>query len=798
MRQISVCLFSLLVSTFALAGSVEAQDYSWVKNLGLANPINLDVQPGSTNVYVGGNFYGTTDFNPGSGTANLASAGSSDAFIAKYNASGNYVWAKRVGGSGFEIVNALETDSSGNVYAFGTFSGTVDFNPGSGVNNLTASGLFNAFILKLNSSGTYQWAKRIGGTSATFPKGIQRDTAGNLVVVGLFNGTVDFNPGSGTNNLTATNTDAFFAKYNSSGNYVWAKRIDGSGQLLDPGMALDGSNNVHVTGSFSGTVNVIGATLSGSGSQNLYVVKYNSSGNRVWSRVITGATGGTNGASRPLAVDSSGNVYRIGHFSGSVSFGGQTVSSAGNLDVMLAKYNSSGTAQWIRRMGGSQDDTGEAVVTDSAGDLYISGSYWGNGDWDPGSGTRTLTHKGNSDIYFGKYTSGGNLIWAHGLGSPGNGPITGNDDLDDITVDSFNNVYINGLLGGSVDFNLGSGTANASGRGFFAKYTQAGGGSGCVTPPSNMEAWYSFDSTSVVEDLAGSNNGVRVGPVATTGKVAGAYDFDGSNDYVYVNDNSALDFGTGDFSIDAWIKTTDSNATFVSKRQLTGGKYVGYLFMVNGGRLLLQMGDTTNSWFNYHSSSTPRVDDGQWHLVAVTVDRSSSSGGRMYIDGNLVYTFNPTGRSGNTSNSARLEIGRTTGGGNYFDGAIDEVELFDRALSASEITGLWNAGADGKCKSGGGTPDPLSVILQCLSTTEGDFHGCLATPSGGSGGNSFSWSYIGDGFMTPSGNSANVTINNCNGGLNVITVNVTDNSGASASAQKLLACTSCGSFICED
>ncbi len=227
-----------------------------------------------------------------------------------------------------------------------------------------------------------------------------------------------------------------------------------------------------------------------------------------------------------------------------------------------------------------------------------------------------------------------------------------------------------------------------------------GGGGECITPPANMRAWYPMDSASgsTVDDIAGSNDGVRVGPVSTTGQVAAAYDFDGSNDYVYANDSSTLDFGYGDFSIDAWIKTTDSNATIVSKRQVVSGKYVGYLFMVNGGKLLLQIGDTTNSWSNYHSSSMPSVNDGQWHLVAVTVDRSSTTGGRMYIDGNLVYTFNPTNRSGNTSNSARLEIGRTTGGGNYFDGAIDEVELFNRALSASEIASLWNAGDAGKCK----------------------------------------------------------------------------------------------------
>ncbi len=319
---------------------------------------------------------------------------------------------------------------------------------------------------------------------------------------------------------------------------------------------------------------------------------------------------------------------------------------------------------------------------------------------------------------------------------------------------------------------------------FHADSSQAGE---CVTPPSDLRAWYPMDSAagSTVEDLAGSNNGVRSGPVATTGKVAGAYDFDGSYDYVYVNDNSALNFGSGDFSVDAWIKTSDSDATIVAKRESLAGKYVGYWFMVNSGRLLLQIGDTTNGHFDYHNSLGPRVDDGQWHLVAVTVDRDNSTGGRMYIDGSLVYTFNPTNRSGDTSNSARLEIGRITPGHNYFNGAIDEVELFNRALDAGEVSDLWNAGANGKCK--GGNPDPLTVSLQCFGIVgEDQYRRCTATALGGSGGNSFSWSYSGNGTMTPSGNTA--IVDNCTGRRNVITVTVTDSAPSTAVASKSLFC----------
>ncbi|GAB4198602.1 MAG: hypothetical protein Tsb002_33660 [Wenzhouxiangellaceae bacterium] len=287
----------------------------------------------------------------------------------------------------------------------------------------------------------------------------------------------------------------------------------------------------------------------------------------------------------------------------------------------------------------------------------------------------------------------------------------------------------------------------------------------CVNTPSSIRGWWKFDEASgtTAIDSASSNNGTLInGPIRTNGFVSRALDFDGVNDYVSVPDANSLDVGTGDFSIEAWIRTADSNAMIVSKRVNNGGgNYVGYLFMVNSGRLLVQLADPSNSWRNYADLNGPRVDDLQWHHVAITVDRNNSSGGRIYLDGVNIFTFNPTTRSGNLSNSSSLTIGRTSDSSNYFDGQIDEVALYGKALTQTEVRSIFNAGRNGKCSSS--TPGPLTATVNCLrraapvSTKLPELDAvCLASASGGTGSYSYTWGFTGDALISPDGSRLEV------------------------------------------
>ncbi|HEX6426137.1 MAG TPA: SBBP repeat-containing protein, partial [Niastella sp.] len=212
-----------------LLQTAEAQNLVFAK--GFTNSASLGsstnrgiVLDGAGNRYITGYFNGAVDFDPGAGTQNLTSAGSNDIFLAKYDASGNYVWAKGMGGIGFEMGYSLAVDASGNSYITGQFTGTVDFDPGSGTQNLTTTGNADIFLAKYDASGNYMWAQQIGATNNDIGYALAVDASGNSYITGYFNGTVDFDPGAGTQDLISTgNADIFLAKYDASGNYVWAK-----------------------------------------------------------------------------------------------------------------------------------------------------------------------------------------------------------------------------------------------------------------------------------------------------------------------------------------------------------------------------------------------------------------------------------------------------------------------------------------------------------------------------------------------------------------------------------------------
>ena len=223
-------------------------------------------------------------------------------------------------------------------------------------------------------------------------------------------------------------------------------------------------------------------------------------------------------------------------------------------------------------------------------------------------------------------------------------------------------------------------------------------------------AWWKLDETSgqVASDSIGDNDGLyRGNPTRTTGVVNNGLNFDGSGDYIVVSDSNTLDFGTGDFSISTSIKTTDKSGidVILDKRIEQSGADQGYVLFNYNGKLAFQLAD--GSGFTNYISNTS-IADGKWHDIAVTIDRNNSSGGKFYVDGKEAYQFNPTGRQGSLSNSANLTIGRRSDSSSagYFNGSLDEIRLFDTALSATEV---------GKINQ----PDTLAVAWWKLDETFG-------------------------------------------------------------------------------
>ena len=406
------------------------------------------------------------------------------ALVLTTGTSSTYAWSSAqasvsvFGGTSGDVGYSIEVDSSGNVYTTGYFNGTVDFDPGAGTSNLTSAGGADAFVSKLDSSGNFVWAKGFGGTSGDYGNSIAVDSSGNVYTTGYFPGTVDFDPGAGTSNLTsAGGADAFVSKLDSSGNFVWAKSFGGALNDVGYSIAVDSSGNVYTTGYLQGTGDFDpGAgtsNLTSAGDADAFVSKLDSSGNFVWAKSFGGTSGDYPNS---IAVDSSGNVYTTGSIAGTVDFdpgaGTFNLTSAGGADAFVSKLDSSGNFVWAKRFGGTLSDYGQSIEVDSSGNVYTTGYFNGTVDFDPGAGTSNLTSAGTNDVFVSKLDSSGNFVWAKGFGG------TSGDVSTSIAVDSSGNVYTTGYFNGTVDFDPGAGTSNLTSAGgadvFVLKLTSSG------------------------------------------------------------------------------------------------------------------------------------------------------------------------------------------------------------------------------------------------------------------------------------------------------------------------------------
>ncbi|MBK8965968.1 MAG: SBBP repeat-containing protein [Lewinellaceae bacterium] len=571
------------------AGTASGQILDWVNQpfsqafIGGTDQGYAVAYDASGNVYVTGSFAGTADFDPGPGTANLTSAGGDDIFVAKYDASGNYIWANRIGGTGGDIGYGLAVDGSGNVHVTGYFSGSnVDFDPGPGTENLSSAGGIDIFFAKYDASGNYVWANRVGGTSGEQGRGIAVDGIGNVHLTGSFRGNnVDFDPGPGIVNLSSNSftTDIFIAKYDASGNYVWANRVGSSNGLSDVGygLALDVSGNVHVTGHFTGTADFDPgagtANLTSAGNIDIFIAKYDASGNYVWANRV-GGSGSDTGNS--LAVDGSGNVHLTGFFQATVDFdpgaGPANLTSIGNVDIFIAKYNASGNYVWAKQVGNTGVNYGNGLALDGSGNVHVTGQFQGtNVDFDPGGGTANLSSAGSDDIFIAKYNASGNYVWAKRIGG------TINDQGLGLAVDGSGNVHVTGSFRGTdVDFDPGAGTAELSaGAGnsdaFALRLSAAGNYDWAVN-------WGQYNNTAPTPTLMECRAIARdaSGNVYATGSFQGLYvDFDPGAGTAYLTSAGGSDI---------FIAKYDASGNYVWAKRIGGTSTdIGYGLAVDAG-----------------------------------------------------------------------------------------------------------------------------------------------------------------------------------------------------------------------
>ncbi|MCX6291693.1 MAG: PKD domain-containing protein [Bacteroidetes bacterium] len=379
--------FSVFISKFDSLGH-----FIWTKAMGGSGgyisglSLALDV---SGNVYTSGYFYGTVDLNPDAGILNATSNGGDDIFISKLDNSGNFVWAKTIGGTGTDVVNGMAMDSvgSGGLYITGNFQGTVDFNPdATGTFYLNSAGNDDIFVSKFDTSGNLIWAKAMGGTANDRGTSITVDPSAARYVysTGYFQGTADFDPGAGgTFHLTsAGNYDIFISKLDSAGNFIWAKAMGGTNDDEANSIAVDPSGNgaVYTTGFFYQSADfdpgIATYILNSAQVSDIFISKLDSAGNFAWAKSIYG---GGYDMGLAVALDHFGHVYTTGFFSDTADFdpgaGTFHLGSAGSGNIFISKLDTSGNFVWAKAMNGTGFDQGNSIAADASGKVYITGAF---------------------------------------------------------------------------------------------------------------------------------------------------------------------------------------------------------------------------------------------------------------------------------------------------------------------------------------------------------------------------------------------------------------------------------------
>ena len=361
-------------------------------------------------------------------------------------------WSARFGGTGADAVTGLAWPSTEGFPGFitGVFADTITF----GAASLASAGGSDIFLVRLDYNGAPEWSRRMGGALDDVAYAIQQ-VGGGVIVVGAFEGTANF---GGADLTSAGGTDIFVVKYDGGGTHVFSWRF--GGPLDDAALGISGVNPFLVTGYFGGTVNFGGNDLTSVGGSDIFVARWHGNGTHEWSYRYGGALDDVGAA---IASTTSFAVV-VGSFSGTSTFGGANLISAGGSDIFYAQYNFlSGAHERSARFGGTADDFGTEVVARFDGSIYFTGSFRETANFGGGP----LTSYGGSDAFLAAYNTAGVHLWSKRLGGPlddyGNG-------IADVGI-----VTLTGSFAGTA--NLGGGPRTSAGGTdiFLAKFEPADG-----------------------------------------------------------------------------------------------------------------------------------------------------------------------------------------------------------------------------------------------------------------------------------------------------------------------------------
>lgn len=450
----------------------------------VANDVCVDP---TGNIYSTGIYMSNPFNVSSSQTLNVTGSAGIDLYLTKHDPSGNLIWGGKLWSNVNCEIYDMICDNSGNLFVTGFFVDSIDCDFGIGTTYLTGlnSAAFVAkYNASGNLIWARKFSGNVGNCGAQ-GTGIAVDASGNVFVTGYFQETIDFDPGPGSITLNASNSpnaDIFLLKLNSLGNLIWVGRFGSNGDDKSEAIAIDASNNILITGKFQNTVNFSTGpspfNLSAPGANEMYVAKYDSNGSFIWAGQMGG--GAANITVKDLKVDAVGSVYAAGWYGGIMDFdpsAAVNTLTCSAINGFIVKLNSNGKYKWAHQIGGSNADEINGIAIDNKCNVYATGYFQLTCDFDPGPGTYTYTTPGFANNIFNmKLDSTGAFVWANHMS--GTALSLGNS----IAVDLPGNVYTVGSFDLLVDFNPFAAASNLISYGnddaFIQKLNQG---------PSNVE-----------------------------------------------------------------------------------------------------------------------------------------------------------------------------------------------------------------------------------------------------------------------------------------------------------------------
>lgn len=382
----------------------------WAKSIGQSD---ADYVKGVTtdangNIFVAGSFVNTLDLNPDAPVNNFTSSGSQDAFVLKLDANGNYIWAKTFGSSSYESPQSIVLSATGEIFITGVYTGASDMDPGPGSFILGAQNWDDTFVLKLDASGNFVWAKGLVGSGFDTAIEIGLDATGNVYVGGAFDEVLDLDPGPGVFTINCSGSrNIFFLKLDPNGNFVWGKKIGNTDYNSLISIQVHPSGNLYAGGYFFSSLDFDpgpGTYVLADGNYwGGFVMKLDSNGDFLWANNITSTTFAD---VRGIAINASGSVYLAGRFGGTADFqpgsGTFNLTSTNGEDIYSAAYDASGNLIWANSAGGPGNQYAEQIAVDDNGFTYSIGFLAGTADLNPQLGIDNFISAGDQDEFIVK------------------------------------------------------------------------------------------------------------------------------------------------------------------------------------------------------------------------------------------------------------------------------------------------------------------------------------------------------------------------------------------------------------